>query len=211
MRTLCAAQRVRNSSLRVRELADEVGQVAVVGVAAGRGAQDGDGVVGGAFPVAVEVVRARVEEEEAGVVTGRAGSAYSSEYRPRASGLAARMSRRPLLHERGRAGDRVEHALHARAGSVAWSGAGGAGVVGCGRAGEVEEVRALGVVELERASERLQHALGDAAQVAALQAGVVVDADAGQDGDLLAAQAGNAASAVGVSPAWSGVIWPRGR
>ena len=68
------------------------------------------------------------------------------------------------------------------------------------RAGEVEEVRALGVVELERAGQRLQHALGDAADVAALQAGVVRDADAGQDGDLLAAQPGNAATPVGVQP-----------
>ena len=41
------------------ELADEVGQVAVVGVAAGFGAQDGDGVVGGLVPVAQELRGAR--------------------------------------------------------------------------------------------------------------------------------------------------------
>jgi hypothetical protein len=56
----------------------------------------------------------------------------------------------------------------------------------CG-AGEVDEVGAFGVVELERAGERAQHALGGAVHVPALQAGVVGDADAGQDGDLLAA------------------------
>jgi len=38
---------------------------------------------------------------------------------------------------------------------------------------EVEEVAALGLVELQRARERLQDGLGDAAEVAALEAGVV--------------------------------------
>ena len=37
------------------ELADEVGQAAVVGVAAGFGAQDGDGVVGDGVPVDEEL------------------------------------------------------------------------------------------------------------------------------------------------------------
>ena len=59
---------------------------------------------------------------------------------------------------------------------------------------------ALGVVELERPSQCLQHALGGAAHVAAFQARVVRDAHAGQDGDLFAAQAGNATGAVGRQP-----------
>ena len=62
-----------------------------------------------------------------------------------------------------------------------------------GGAGEVEQVRALGVVELETAGERFEHALGDAAQVAALHLGVVVDADAGEHRGLFAAQSGDAA------------------
>jgi NAD(P)-dependent dehydrogenase (short-subunit alcohol dehydrogenase family) len=52
-------------------------------------------------------------------------------------------------------------------------------------------VRALGLVELEAAGERFQHAFGDAAEVAALVLGVVVDADAGEHRGLLATQAGN--------------------
>ena len=56
----------------------------------------------------------------------------------------------------------------------------------CG-SGEVEEVGAFGVVELERAGQCLQDALRDAVDVAAFQAGVVRNADARQDGDLLAA------------------------
>ena len=65
---------------------------------------------------------------------------------------------------------------------------------------EVEEVAALGVVELQRPGERFQDALGDPVNVTALQAGVVRDAHAGQDGDLLAAQSGDAATAVGGQP-----------
>ena len=59
---------------------------------------------------------------------------------------------------------------------------------------------ALGVVELERAGQCLQHALRGAAHVAAFQARVVLDAHAGQYGDLLAAQAGDPAGAVGRQP-----------
>ena len=66
-----------------------------------------------------------------------------------------------------------------------------------GGAGEIEEVGALGVVELERPGEPFQDELGDAADVAAFQALVVLDADAGQRGDLLAPQARHAALAVG--------------
>ena len=53
----------------------------------------------------------------------------------------------------------------------------------------------LGVVELKRPGHRMQHALGYARQVSAFEARVVVDADPGQQGDLLAAQPGDAAIA----------------
>jgi hypothetical protein len=46
-------------------------------------------------------------------------------------------------------------------------------------AGEVEQVPPLGVVELERPGERFQDALRDPVDVAALEAGVVGDADTG--------------------------------
>ena len=49
-------------------------------------------------------------------------------------------------------------------------------------------MRALGLVELERAGERLQHGLGDAAGVATLEPRVVIDADAGEDCDLFATE-----------------------
>ena len=68
---------------------------------------------------------------------------------------------------------------------------------GAGGADEIEEVGALGIVELERTGEPFQDELGDSADVSAFQALVVLDAHAGQGGDLLAAQPGHAALAVG--------------
>jgi hypothetical protein len=56
---------------------------------------------------------------------------------------------------------------------------------------EVEEVGSLGLVELERTCERLQNALRNAARVAALQTGVVVDADPGEERDFFPAKPRN--------------------
>ena len=56
------------------------------------------------------------------------------------------------------------------------------------RTGQVKEVLALGLVELQRRRERVENALRDAGQIPALHAGVVVDGDTGEHGDLLAPQ-----------------------
>jgi hypothetical protein len=50
-------------------------------------------------------------------------------------------------------------------------------------------VLAFGVVELQRPSHRLQHRLRCPGEVAALETGVIVDADSREQGDLLAPQA----------------------
>ena len=60
--------------------------------------------------------------------------------------------------------------------------------VGSAAAGQVVQVLPFRVVELQGARHRLQHRLRRAGQIAALQPGVVVDADPGQHGDLLAPQ-----------------------
>jgi hypothetical protein len=52
------------------QLTDEVGEPAVVGIAAGLGAQVRDELGGDAVPVGVEVGGARVEEGEPGAVGG---------------------------------------------------------------------------------------------------------------------------------------------
>ena len=80
-----------------RELADEVGEAFVVGVASGCGAQDGDGVVGDGVPVDEELGGLRAEEQEpCDVDRTRAGSRRPASRAASPSRLAARMSRRSL-------------------------------------------------------------------------------------------------------------------
>jgi hypothetical protein len=79
-----------------RELADEVGQTAVVRVASSLRAQVGDEIRGHALPVGIEVDRRGVEEREAGAVGGLLGrevrnseislaeSVYANRSRPKA-------------------------------------------------------------------------------------------------------------------------------
>jgi hypothetical protein len=59
------------------------------------------------------------------------------------------------------------------------------------------EVRALGVVEAERTPESVKHGLGRLASAALLEAHIVIDADTGEPGELLAAKAGHPPPAEG--------------
>src|SRR6202044_3901848 len=79
------------------------------------------------------------------------------------------------------------------------------GTPACGRGrlagtGEVEEVRAFSVVELERAGDGFDDVVGHAGEVASLDTGVVLHADARQGGELGTPQAGHAPRAVGSDP-----------
>ena len=105
-----------------------------------------------------------------------------------------------VAHERGGAGDRVESPLDLGPDALLGSAPTRPRRHWVRGAGEVEQVSAFGVVELERPSQRLQHAFGDAIHISALEASVVRNADAGEDGDLLAAQSRNAARSVGGQP-----------
>jgi hypothetical protein len=153
-----------------------------------------------AVPVGVERLGARFEEDEPRVVR-----------RPHGCGVELGEQRAPkvvggedveavIADVGGGAGDRVECPLDL--GPDAWLVL--APARACpgrlGGAGEVEDVGALGVVELERPGQCLQDALGGAAHVSAFKARVVLDAHAGQHGDLFAAQPGNATSTVGRQP-----------
>ncbi len=53
---------------------------------------------------------------------------------------------------------------------------------------QVEKVGALGLVELERPADGIEHLVGHTARVASLEPRVVLDADARDQRDLLAAQ-----------------------
>ncbi|GHA75662.1 hypothetical protein GCM10010345_92320 [Streptomyces canarius] len=68
-------------------------------------------------------------------------------------------------------------------------------------AGQVVEVGAFGLVQMQGARDRVEDFFGGSGEVAALQADVVVDADAGEHRDFLAAQPGHApVAAVGGQP-----------
>jgi hypothetical protein len=123
-------------------------------------------------------VRSRVEEDEAGVVD----RPDRVDVHLRVKGAPERVRgedvQAPVLHDRGRACDRVEDMLNARPDPLLRRAATGSGRR-ARRPCEVEEVRTLGLVELKGTGQRLQNAFGDPAQVPALEADVVVDADSG--------------------------------
>ena len=199
-RTLCEAQWVRNSSLWVDSSPTRSEQGAVVRVATGGGAQHGDDLAGGPFPVEVEGGGARVQEHEPGGVHGPGRGDEHLRVQRVAERVAGEDVEPVVADERGATGDRVEDLLHRGTHLLLGAARAARGKDGLRGAGQVEQVRALGVVELQRAGERVEHAVGDAAHVAALQARVVRDADAGQHGHLLAPQAGHAARPVGRQP-----------
>ena len=97
-----------------RQLTDELGEVAVVGVAGGFGAEAADGCCGEVFPSSVEDARPRVEEHEAGQadrpVEGRERVGVQRVGEP----VAGEEVGTRVADERGGVGDRVEDPLHGR-------------------------------------------------------------------------------------------------
>src|SRR5690242_19970054 len=91
-----------------------------------------------------------------------------------------------VANEGRRSRERVEHPLHSGSHAL-HAGAAPRAMRGLLCAGQVEEMRPLWLVELEGSRNRVEHLLGNARGVAALEARVVVDADAGEESDLLAA------------------------
>src|ERR1700689_3818946 len=171
-----------------RELADEVGEVAVERISSDLAAQGRDAFLRGSIPVGEELPGARVEIGEAGHVRGRPRFEHRRvEGSPEVVGgeyvLAA------VDDERGGAGHRVDHPLDARAHSPPGRAAAPAGGPVSRGASQVEKMRPLRLVQTERARDRFEDALGNAGQAAALHPVVVVDTDPGQGRDLLAPQA----------------------
>lgn len=179
-----------------REFPDEVGERLVVGVAAGLRAQQLYGVVGYAVPLDPEVSGAGVEEVEArdvgwpdriGEEGGEEGSAE----------LVGGKGIRAAVHDDGGClGHRVQQPLHVETYALRRRLVTLARLR-CRGAGKVVKVGAFGLVQMERPSERVQYAFGDTAEVAALQAGVVLDADPGQLRDLSPAQSRHPTGPVG--------------
>jgi hypothetical protein len=93
---------------------------------------------------------------------------------------------RPALRVEGRG--RVEQPLHPRPHPL-WPAAAARTRGRALGAGEIEEMRSLRIVELERTGKRLEDRRGDARGVAALELRVVGDTDAREQRDLFPSQA----------------------
>jgi hypothetical protein len=100
--------------------------------------------------------------------------------------------------ERDCVGDRLQSPTQTQAGSGLGGGAAPESARGrdaVGGAGEVEQVRAFGLVELQRAGKGLQNAGRRAGDLAALEPCVIFHAQSGDGGDLAAPEAGDTAAA----------------
>ena len=98
-----------------RQLADEIGEGPVVGVAAGLGAQERHDIVGDGLPVREEVRGPRIEEDETSGV-GRSARVREQFGEEGASELICIQDvQPPVLHEGRNPGHRIEDPLHIRA------------------------------------------------------------------------------------------------
>src|SRR4051794_11200042 len=182
-----------------RQLADEFGEVAVVGVAAGLGAKAARGGVGDAVPVPIEDVCTRVEEDEARKVDRALGIGKCVGVQSEPQTISGQDVEARIAYERGTVADGVEDVLHPWAYLLGgWTTVGGALF---GSVHDVEQVGALDVVQLEGAGDGIEDVVGDATNGAALELGVVLDTDPGEHGHLFAAQPLHATAApVGAQP-----------
>jgi hypothetical protein len=129
----------------------------------------------------------RVEEDEPGVV-GWPDRVGVDGREQRESQLAGSHDVEACVEdEGGRADHGIEDALHRGPDPLRGCPAECAG--GTGGADQIDEMCPLRLVQLQRASDAVDDALGDAGGVAALELCVVLARDAGQEGDLVAAQA----------------------
>ena len=178
------------------QLADELGQDPVVGVAARLGAQQRHAVPGGLVPVGVEVGRPRIEKGEPGVVRRlsgdrvRSGLVVQVAYRARARAFAAMTSSRRSARTPGRRSSRPAVAARRDARAAAPGVARPGAALGC--AGQAEQVGTFGLVELQVRGRAPPARRPTSPGVAALESRVVLDAHAGEQCGLLAAQAGDA-------------------
>ncbi len=183
---------------------DEIAEDRVVRVAPGRAAQAGGQVGRVVLPVGKKLAGHRIEESEAGDVyrlrlpaRARGDGAVVQGCKQGSAQLVGGQHVRAVgQDERRRIGHRVEDPLDLWADLLLGAGS-PAGVpapqaLGVGGLGQVEQVGAFRFVELEGARHRREYLLGDPGEVSPLQAGVIVHADTGQQGDFLTPQTGYA-------------------
>jgi hypothetical protein len=171
-----------------------------VGVAAGLGAHDADAHLGEQLPVGVEVAGGGVEELEAGQVRSATAVADHRRVEGAPEGIGGQQVLVWVADEGHPLGDGLECPAQAQprrvlGGSTPPRAARGGDAVG--RARQVEEVGAFGLVELQCPGQRLEDPGGCAGDLAALEAGVVLHAETGLRRDLAATQPGHTPAAGG--------------
>ena len=184
------------------QLADELGELAVV-PELGRDEPHRRHRHGGfRAPVAVQLAGVRVEEQHAGEVrpVGRALRRVEVEM-PGQQQMPQRVPGQDLVaaaHDDGRDGAHgVDQADRARPGAI---GLGGAPAAAGGGTGEVVQMQPLVVVEVQRPGDRVDHRFRGVRGLALFEAGVVRGRYAGELGQLLTPQARHPARTVGRDP-----------
>ncbi|GII34393.1 hypothetical protein Pmi06nite_78350 [Planotetraspora mira] len=170
------------------QLADQRGEPLVAGVPGRLQAQLGGDGFGVGRPVREERAGLRVEEELTGPVAGTkvVGEAEHGD----AERVRGHDDHPVVDDDRGCVAHALQQMPHTAAdGLPAASG-------GAVRPREIVQVGVLRGVQAQRPADRVEHRVGHLPAASLFQADVVVGADAGQLGDLFAAQAGDAAPAV---------------
>ncbi len=153
-------------------------------------AQDGDSVVGDAFPIVEELGRPGVEKDVPCHV-GRADRLGVHVRVERGTELIGVEDVEPPVTDIRGHRHRVDDALDTGTDPLLCR-ATARHSCPCGSVDEIEEMSAFGLIEPKSPSNPFQNVLGHAAHVAPLKARVVLAADAGQHRDLLPSQPGDA-------------------
>jgi hypothetical protein len=156
------------------QLPDQVGQPPVVRVAAGLATQDGHGVISGLVPVNVEVACSGVQEQEPGQVDRQLLAGQDRRVQGVPEAVGAEDVQAAGAHIGRHTGHGVQEPLDAGPDPLGAAGPPRPGRGG-GGAGQVEQMRPLGLVQLQGAGEGMQDAVRDPTQVAPLHLGVAVD------------------------------------
>ena len=186
-----AGPQLRKDLAVEHQLADQRRELGIARVDPGGQTQVGDGLLGHDLPVRVELLGGGVQEDVAQHVAPLARKLGEVAHQRRRHAIPRQHVHAPAENEGRRAVHRVEQALHPGAHAL---GRGGAADPRA-RLDQAVQVLSLGLVEMQGAGDGVQDAFRGVDVASLLQAHVVVGADPGQLGELLAAQAGHAAAA----------------
>ncbi|GAP60058.1 hypothetical protein AHiyo1_34930 [Arthrobacter sp. Hiyo1] len=171
------------------KLSYKVAQPAVEGVAAGLGAEDGNHIVGGEFPIREEPPGPFfIQEYEACVVGGPDWVDVHLGMQSKAEFVGGKDVHAGVADECRRVSNGVKGELHTWP-DLLWCGS--TLPLACsGGTRQIEQVRTLSLVELEGPRQCLQDALRHSRKVPAFEPGVILNAHSGEGRDFAATEPG---------------------